>query len=139
MALSAAVTPKRPMRKFGSFVRRVLTASVQAYAGGAYSVDKTSGKLKVPVGDTATEVFAGWADENLLGDGIKLLKLHDDCEIQLAVTGVTGPKDEGKVVYCTDDGTFSLTDSGSDLPVGKVGEHVSSTTCWVVSKRTALT
>lgn len=136
MSLSAGVS--RSNKGAGSFVMRVVKSGVSVWKGGAYAIELATGKVYRPVGNTAAEVFVGWADDDYVGDGLKAFKFLDDITVALAVTGVTGPADEGKTVYAVDDGTFSLTDSGSDLPVGKVEEWVSGTTCFVFSKRKAI-
>lgn len=122
-----------------SFVRRVVKSGVTVYKSGHYAIEIATGKVYVPVGNTANEVFAGIAMQEVVGDGSKTVELLEEGEVQMAVAGVTGPGDEGKVVYETNDGTPSLTDTTADLHIGKVSEHVSGTTCWVRIRRTALT
>lgn len=122
-----------------SIVRRVVKSGVTVYKSGHYAIEIATGKVYVPVGNTAAEVFAGIAMQEVVGDGSKTVDLLEAGEVLMSVAGVTGPGDEGKAVFETNDGTPSLTDTTADLPIGRVSEHVSGTSCWVNVRRTALT
>jgi len=135
MTALAVATPRTPC---GPGVRNDIPvkSGVQIYEGGAYAIELATGKLYVPVGNTAAEVFAGISQVTVLGDGFKTAQLIDNCPMILDVTGVDSWDDFGKTVYATNDGTFSLTDTGSDLPIGSVFQWITGTTCvvWIKSK-----
>lgn len=111
-------------------------SGVQVWEGGAYAIELATSKVYVPVGNTAVESFCGFALNSVLGDGIKVVDLIDNVLVKLDVTGVDGWDDFGKTVYIVNDGTFSLTDTTADLPIGSVYQWESGTTClvWVKSK-----
>lgn len=134
MAALAKATPRKYDSDVGpKFNHLPVKTGVTVYAGGAYAIELATGKVYVPVGNDAVEVFIGWADETLTGDGSKRARFRSEAIIELAVTGVDGDDDIGKQVFATTDGDFSLTDSTADLVVGRVHRHVSGTTCQVYS------
>lgn len=130
MALTKSVSQKRTAEPF-RLVRRKISASTTVYEGAALS----SGANGFVHGVAAGEDFRGFAEEevdNSAGtNGDKDLLVSGEGEVLLVVTGVDGIDDEGKTVYASDDGTFSLTDGGTDVPIGKVTRHVSGTQCFV--------
>lgn len=137
MAALAAATP-RDYEGESIFNHLPVKSGVTVYQGGAYAIEIATGKVYVPVGNTANERFVGFADETVVGDGTTRVRLRAECMPVLSVTGVGGDDDVGAVVYATTDGDYSLTDSGSDLPIGVVHRHVSGTTCVVAARARSL-
>lgn len=132
MAALTQATPRRYDADVGpTFNHLPVKSGVQVYGGGAYAIELATGLIYVPVGNDAAEVFAGFADETVLGNGSKTVRLRGQGVVVLDVVGVNSNDDYGKPVYATNDGTFSLTDSGSDLLIGRVLRHISATSAAV--------
>ena len=131
----AALTQQNPRRYDAdvgpNYNHLPVKSGVQLYGGGAYAIELATGFVYVPVGNDAAEVFAGFADEDVLGDGSKTVRLRGRGVVVLDVTGVDGNNDYGKPVYAINDGTFSITDTGSDLLIGRVLRHITGTTAAV--------
>lgn len=113
------------------FVRRKISGAATIYEGAAVS----SGANGYIHGIAANEDFRGFADEEVDNsggsNGDRDALIRGEGETLLTVTGVDGIDDEGKTVYASDDNTFSLTDGGTDVPIGKVSRHVAGTQCFV--------
>jgi len=99
------------------------------YEGAA--VGKSSGYARPLV---AGDDFMGFADrkvDNTGGsNGDKRVKVRQEGDIEIAVTGVTGVTNEGATVYASDDATYTLSSTGNSA-IGKITRHVSGTTCIV--------
>lgn len=98
-------------------------ASVHIYAGAA--VGMSSGYAR-PL--NAGDPFRGFADreaDNSSGsNGSIAVRLLTEGSIQLAISGLA-VTDEGKAVYASDDGTYTLTATSNSF-VGRVKRFVSS-------------
>lgn len=145
MALSAPATWKSAPSTQTSF--EVKNASV-IWQGALCMFDTTSGRLR-PYDGTISAVLAGWAtgepvqvgvNGKITGDasapaGMTALRaavaVGGDFTIRsAAVTGASAETDQGKPVYATDDGTFTLTDPTTHrVVVGYVTHYVSSGVC----------
>lgn len=114
---------------FGSFA---VVASDIIYEGAVVGESSSTGTAR-PLSDG--DAFLGFAErkvDNLSGSaGDKNATVRQQGIVTLDVTGVASDADLGAAVYCTDDDTFSLTDSGADTQIGKVVEWISSTKCKV--------
>lgn len=95
----------------------------------------TSGNRGVayPFNDEAGAIPLGFADQPLTGDGTLRASIEAGGRIRkVAVTGSSSAAaSNGKWVFATDDGTFTLTKTTPNIPVGIVVDWVQSTTCWV--------
>lgn len=95
----------------------------------------TSGKRGVAYAfnDEAGAIPLGFADQPLTGDGTLRASIEAGSRIRrVAVTGASSAAaSNGKWVFATDDGTFTLTKTVPNLPVGIIVDWVVSTTAWV--------
>ncbi len=137
MALSAD-TPRRyagdPRPQFLSLPCK---SNVTIYEGSAVAEDSTNGTVKVMA--ASDTVFWGFAHEQVVNptSGTKRCKIRSKGIIRLAVTEHVDRARRSQVLYCSDDGTFTLTSSTTFLQIGKVVRWVgandnaadSSTTC----------
>lgn len=112
--------------------RRVLFPVVATdiiYAGAAAG---KSGSICRPL--QAGDGFLGFneyeADNSAGGAGAIKATLVEAGTIELPVTGVDGWDDVHKLVYASDDDTFTLSSTGNSL-VGVIVAHVASTRCMV--------
>ena len=131
----AALTKAQP-RTFGVDVppqwnELVVTSGTQVWAGGAVEVVIATGLVRPLTGDTTVAHFAGFADESVLGDGTKRVRIRTIGSITLAVTGVDSNNDAAKAVYMANDNDASLTQGTNDPQIGVVKRHESGTTCVV--------
>jgi len=102
----------------------------------AYNVS-TGALENMDTGDNLQPVGLGRGDvngnsSNTTGDGA--IKHVIECGVvrkSMTVTGVSSAADKGKLVWATDNNTFTLTRQDAGLPIGIVKEWVSSTTCHV--------
>src|SRR5689334_8311964 len=97
-------------------------ASAVIYEGSA--VGLTSGYAR-PL--TAGDIFGGFALESATGtavDGVTRVNVKPSGLVQLAITSIA-VTDIGKVVYASDDGTFTLTQS-TNSPIGRVHRWIST-------------
>lgn len=116
----------------------VVTSGATIYAGSAVAVVIATGVARQLTGDSTVEKFVGWADETVLGDGTKRVRVRQSTRVNLPITGVTGAVDTGKPVYASDGNTFSLTQGTNDPQIGVVSRHEASTECVVSSKADTL-
>lgn len=108
----------------------VLT-NVHVFAGSALSMTDAEAGVRPLVAGNPFMGFARYeADNNPGATGDKKVIYTPEGEVELNVVGVTGPGDEGKDVFASDDGTFTLT-STSNSKIGKVSLHKSGTLCMV--------
>lgn len=123
MALSAAA--KRTYGIESDQSQHPVKASAVIYEGSV--VGRTSGYAR-PL--TAGDEFAGFALEPVTGtsaDGGVYVVVRRKGRVNIAITSVA-ITDVGKVVYASDDGTFTLTQS-TNSPVGRVASWVSTGNC----------
>lgn len=81
----------------------------------------------------AGEPFRGFSTGKVVNagsSGDKRVQLDEKGKVELPITGVTGVADVGKLVYASDDTTFTLTAS-TNSPIGVIRRHVSSTVALV--------
>lgn len=102
------------------------------YEGAAVAVVKASGFARPATGNTAVEDFAGFAvrkaDNTDGANGDIEVQVRRKGEVTLtALAGSPTIDNWGEVVYASSDNDFSLSDGGSDLPIGKVSRFVSAT------------
>lgn len=138
MALSAAKNRRYNADVPPIFAEHVVKSGVQIHAGGAVAIELATGLAYIPVGTDTAEVFVGFADESVLGDGSKRVRVRSQGVVEVAVTGVNSGDDVKKPVYMVDDDSFSLTNSGNDLACGRVFQHDSGTLCRVAFSADAL-
>lgn len=107
---------------------------------GAVVGESSSLGLARPLADG--DVFLGFAvakADNSTGAASDVyVRVRQRGTVKLAVTGVASTADIGAAVYSVDDNSFSLTDSGSDIQIGKVVRWISSTSCMVRFEATAV-
>lgn len=112
----------------------VVASGSTIWAGSAVAVVIATGLARQLTGDSTVEKFAGFANETVVGDGVKRCRVRRVTKVELTVVGVTGDVDRGKAVYASDGATFSLTQGTNDPQIGVVSRHVSGTTCEVSVK-----
>lgn len=114
-----------------------VVASDIIYEGAAVG-DNGSGYSRPLV---AADPFQGFAlkqcDNSAGAAGAKKVRVREQGEIVLDVTGVTGVADQGDAVYATDDNVFTKTSSGASA-IGKITRWISSTKCVVFFQAVAL-
>jgi predicted RecA/RadA family phage recombinase len=130
MALSAD-----KVRKFelGDTNELVVAAGVTIYQGAFVFALKADGTAVVAAPAISTHAFAGIAIAGATA-GNKVRIKHRGF-IEAPVTGASAAS-VGAIVYASDDDTLTLTAS-TNVPVGYVHRHVSSTTCIVEFRSTA--
>ena len=103
-----------------------VAANARIFSGAL--VGKSAGYYRQLV---AGDVFAGAAlmGANNIGGAASAVNVHVRAAgtLVMAVAGVTGPTDEGAIVYAIDDNSFTLTSAGNSA-IGKIIRHVSGTT-----------
>ena len=108
-----------------------VAASQTIYEGSA--VGLSSGYARALV---AGDEFQGFCVEKVVNavatNGAASVKVRDKGKMQVTLTGVA-VTNVGDAVYMSDDGTFTLDDSGNSL-IGKVHRYVSSNTCVIEFK-----
>lgn len=101
-------------------------ASTTIFEGAAVEVEIATGYARPCAGDDTAGHFAGFAHRKAVATaadsaGQVTVMLIEKGDILLpAVTGVNSNDDYQKPVFASDDGTFSLTDSGNDHQIGVV-------------------
>lgn len=126
MALSADIV--RPYELGDLNELPVLTATT-IYRGAAVG-DNGSGYARPLVAGDPFRGFSTGKVVNTGSSGDKRVQVDEKGKVQLPVTSVTGVGDVGKLVYASDDTTFTLT-AGSNSPIGVIRRHVSGTTAIV--------
>jgi hypothetical protein len=130
MALSA---DKVRNFEIGNINELVVAAGVTIYEGAFVFALKADGTAVVASPAVSTHAFAGIAKRGATA-GTKV-KLEKTGMVVAAVTGASAAS-VGQIVYASDDDTLTLTAS-TNVPVGQVVRHVTSTTCIVAFKDTA--
>lgn len=114
----------------------VVNAAV-IYNGALCSFDTTTGGIK-PFDGTKADQIAGWHfGDTITGDTSANPKVRAAIYTgpgvwrNLTVAGLAGTvADQGKPVWATDDGTYTVTDpSSTGAEVGTVGKWISATKC----------
>lgn len=137
MSTLAADTPRDYSNAIDPWFEELpVIASDIIYEGAAVG-DNASGYMR-PL--AAGDEFRGFAvanvDNSTGSAGDKRVKLRRQGIVSLAVTGATAVTDVGKPVYASDDATFTLTPTASEI--GTVAKWVTSTTCLVYFKASQL-
>lgn len=130
MALSAATYTVLGALARVSGVKRFFpaAASVNIFEGAALGA--AAGYLRPLVSGDDFAGFASHDADNSAGAaGALRIGAIEQGEATLTVVGSSAVTDQGRTVFATDDGTFTLTAGGS--PIGEVKEWVSGTTCYV--------
>ena len=130
MALSAD-TPR--VYELGDENELTVAATVTIYEGAFVFALKADGTAVVASPAISTHAFAGIAIEKATAGN--RVRLKDRGKVQMPVTGASAAS-VGTIVYASDDGTLTLTAS-TNVPVGTVARHVTSTTCIVEFRATA--
>jgi len=103
--------------------------AVKVYRGSAVGLSSVSGRQLV-AGDT----FLGFAEEYIDNSGgsagDKKVVIRQKGIVKVAITGASSSTAMGTAVYASDGDTFTLT-ATSNSAVGKLVEHVTSTTGYV--------
>jgi len=130
MALSAD-TPR--VYELGDVNELTVAATVTIYEGAFVFALKADGTAVVASPAISTHAFAGIAIQGATAGN--RVRLKDRGKVQMPVTGASAAS-VGAIVYASDDGTLTLTAS-TNVPVGTVARHVTSTTCIVEFRATA--
>ena len=130
MALSAD-TPRT--YELGDINELTVAASVTVYEGAFVFALKADGTAVVASPAISTHAFAGIAIEKATAGN--RVRVKDRGKVVMPVTGASAAS-VGTIVYASDDGTLTLTAS-TNVPVGYVSRHITSTTCLVEFRATA--
>lgn len=130
MALSAD-TPR--VYELGDVNELTVAATVTVYEGALTFALKADGTAVVASPAISTHAFAGIAIEKATAGN--RVRLKDRGKVVMPVTGASAAS-VGAIVYASDDGTLTVTAS-TNVPVGTVARHVTSTTCLVEFRATA--
>lgn len=108
-----------------------VVASDIIYEGAAVGELNDTGTYQ-PLGTGSTvDRFAGFAtatvDNSAGAAGDLNVEVKQKGRVVLSVTGVTGITDVGKIVWATDDNTFTLTYAAGAVSIGTISRHVSGT------------
>lgn len=94
-------------------------------------VGLSSGNVRpLQAGDKFVGIACVQVDNSAGAAGDLVCEVEVGAIVVLAVTGVTGITDVGKLVYASDDQTATLTASSNSV-IGVIRRHVSSTQCAV--------
>lgn len=124
MALSADTSR---VYELGDVNGLTVASGVTVYEGAFVFALKSSGQAVVASPAISTHSFAGIAIKGAAAG--ETVRVKDNGKVQMPVTGASAAS-VGQIVYASDDGTLTLTAS-TNVPVGTVARHVSSTTCIV--------
>jgi hypothetical protein len=112
----------------------VLT-NVAIYEGSA--VGESSGYSRQLVAGDPFQGFSVRGVDNVGGaSGAKLVKVQEEGDVELNVTGASAVTHYGSTVYASDGNTFTLA-STSNTPIGKVKRWISGTRCVVAFQSVA--
>lgn len=130
MALSADTLRKY---EIGDVNALTVASGVTIYEGALVFALKSSGQAVVASPAISTHSFAGIAIKGAVaGENVRL---KESGKVEMPVTGASAAS-VGQIVYASADDTLTLTAS-TNVPVGIVHRHVSSTTCIVAFKSSA--
>ena len=109
MALTASNNFK-PLANAVSYGEFVVLSGATIYKGAMVGLVLGTGTV-TNYNDATNQMFVGYADKKVVGDGtLKIpLRLANDILQSITVTGAASAADNGKVVYMTDENTFTLT------------------------------
>lgn len=130
MALSAD-TPRT--YELGEVNELTVASGVTIYEGAFTFALKADGTAVVASPAISTHSFAGIAIEKATAGNKARLK--DRGKVVMAVTGASAAS-VGAIVYASADDTLTVTAS-TNVPVGYVSRHITSTTCLVEFRATA--
>lgn len=130
MAL-AADTPRT--YELGDINELTVASAVTIYEGAFVFALKADGTAVVASPAVSTHSFAGIAIQGATA-GNKV-RIKDRGKVQMPVTGASAAS-VGAIVYASADDTLTLTAS-TNVPVGYVSRHITSTTCMVEFRATA--
>lgn len=129
MATLAADTPR--VFELGDI--NELVASTAIYEGAFVGAVKANGTAAAGSMAISTHSFAGVAERGAAsGENVRL---RTRGKVVMPVTGVSAAS-VGAIVYMSDDNTLTVTAS-TNVPVGYVSRHITSTTCLVEFSATA--
>lgn len=129
MTTLAADTP----RVFELGTINELVSSTDIYEGAFACAVKANGTAAAGAFAISTHAFAGVAEKGCAsGDNVRL---RTRGKVVMPVTGASAAS-VGAIVYAVDDDTLTLTAS-TNVPVGYVSRHISSTECLVEFSATA--
>jgi predicted RecA/RadA family phage recombinase len=130
MALSAD-TPR--VYELGDVNELTVAATVTIYEGAFVFALKADGTAVVASPALSTHAFAGIAIQGATAGN--RVRIKDRGKVVMAVTGASAAS-VGAIVYASDDNTLTLTAS-TNVSVGYVSRHITSTTCLVEFRATA--
>lgn len=130
MALTAD-TPR--VYELGDVNALTVDTGVTIYEGAFVFAKKADGTAVVASPAISTHAFAGIAIEKATAGNV--VRVKDRGKVVMPVTGASAAS-VGAIVYASADDTLTLTAS-TNVPVGYVSRHVSSTTCIVEFRATA--
>lgn len=110
-----------------------LTSSTAIYEGAFVGAVKANGTAAAGTMAISTHSFAGVAERGCASGGT--VRLRTRGKTVMPVTGASAAS-VGAIVYMSDDNTLTLTAS-TNVPVGYVSRHISSTSCLVEFSATA--
>lgn len=110
-----------------------LVAAAAIKEGAFVCAVKADGTAAVGTVAISTHSFAGVAERGV-ASGAKV-RLRTRGKIVMPVTGASAAS-VGAIVYMSDDNALTLT-AGTNVPVGYVSRHISSTSCLVEFSATA--
>jgi len=104
-------------------------AATTIFEGAAVGENASTGLARPLVsGDTFLGFAAAKSDNSAGAAGDQVVRVMKRGTVKLSVTTVAGVADLGATVNASDDDTFLL---GAGSAIGKVGRHISGTTCMV--------
>jgi len=119
--------------EIGDVNELVVASGVTIYEGALVMALKADGTAVVASPAISTHAFAGIAIKGATA-GNKV-RVKESGKVVMAVTGASAAS-VGAIVYASADDTLTLTAS-TNVPVGVVNRHVTSTTCVVAFKSSA--
>jgi len=129
MATLAADTPR--VFELGDI--NELVASTAIYEGAFVCAVKANGTAAAGAMAISTHSFAGVAERGAASGAN--VRLRTRGKVVMPVTGASAAS-VGAIVYLSDDNTLTVTAS-TNVPVGYVSRHITSTTCLVEFSATA--
>ena len=130
MALSAD-TPRK--YEIGDVNELTVDTGVTIYEGAFVFAKKADGTAVVATPAISTHAFAGIAIKGATAGN--RVRVKEAGKVEMPVTGASAAS-VGAIVYASADDTLTLTAS-TNVPVGVVHRHVSSTVCIVAFKSSA--
>ena len=119
--------------ELGDVNELTVASGVTIYEGAFTFALKADGTAVVASPAISTHAFAGIAIEKATAGN--RVRVKDRGKVVMPVTGASAAS-VGAIVYASDDNTLTLTAS-TNVPVGYVARHVTSTTCVVEFRATA--